>query len=112
MQKGILEADRVLLVCSDTYVTKAEAGTGGVGFERLIVTGEVVQSIDTRKFIPIVRNSSGCVRVPRFLGPRLYIDFSDDQAYEARREELLRELLGAPLLVKPPIGEPILWSAA
>ena len=54
MQKGILEADRVLLVCSSNYVSKAEAGSGGVGFERLIVTAEVVQNIDTKKFIPLV----------------------------------------------------------
>lgn len=104
MQKGILQADRVLLVCSSTYVSKAEAGTGGVGFERLIVTGEVVQNIDTRKFIPLVRGNAAEPRVPRFLGPRLYIDFNDDAAYEAKREELLRELLGAPLAVKPPLG--------
>lgn len=104
MQKGILEADRVLLVCSGAYVSKAEAGTGGVGFERLIVTGEVVQNIDTRKFIPLVRDNPTEPRVPRFLGPRLYIDFTDDAAYEAKRDELLRELLGAPLVVKPPLG--------
>ncbi len=104
MQKGILEADRVLLVCSDAYVKKAEAGTGGVGFERLIVTGEVVQNIDTRKFIPLVRANPDEPRIPRFLGPRLYIDFNDDAAYEAKREELLRELLGTPLAKKPPLG--------
>ena len=104
MQKGILEADRVLLVCSSIYVNKAEVGTGGVGFERLIVTGEVMQNIDTRKFIPIVRNNSGEVRIPRFLGPRLYIDFNEDKAYEVKRDELLRELLGAPLAMKPPLG--------
>lgn len=104
MQKGILEADRVLLVCSGSYVSKAEAGSGGVGFERLIVTAEVVQNIDTKKFIPLLRSNAGEVRVPRFLGPRLYIDFTDDVAYESKREDLLRELLGAPRLVKPPLG--------
>lgn len=104
MQNGIVSADRVLMVCSDTYVSKAEAGVGGVGFERLIVTAEVVQSIDTKKFIPLVRGNSGATKVPRFLGPRLYIDFTDDTAYLAKREELLRELLGAPAAVKPPLG--------
>lgn len=104
MQKGILDADRVILVCSGTYVRKAEAGTGGVGFERLIVTGEVVQNIDTRKFIPLVRMNPAEPRIPRFLGPRLYIDFNDDSAYDAKRDELLRELLGAPANVKPPLG--------
>jgi hypothetical protein len=47
MQKGIAEADRALMICSANYVQKAEAGVGGVGFERLIVTAEVIQSIDT-----------------------------------------------------------------
>ncbi len=104
MQKGILDSDRVILVCSNVYVSKAEAGMGGVGFERLIVTGEVVQNIDTRKFIPLVRANPLEPRIPRFLGPRLYIDFNDESAYEAKREELLRELLGAPANAKPPLG--------
>jgi hypothetical protein len=104
MQRGILDSDRVILVCSSVYVRKAEAGTGGVGFERLIVTGEVVQNIDTRKFIPLVRANSSEPRIPRFLGPRLYIDFNDEAVYEAKREELLRELLGAPATVKPRLG--------
>jgi len=104
MQRGILEADRVLLVCSESYVRKAEAGAGGVGFERLIVTGEVVQNIDTRKFIPLVRDNPGEPRIPRFLGPRLYIDFNVDSAYKTKRDELLRELLGASVVSKPPLG--------
>ena len=67
MQQGIATADRVLLICTDAYVTKAEAGTGGVGYERLIVTAELVQSIDTTKFIPVVRGSVKRKRMPAFL---------------------------------------------
>jgi hypothetical protein len=105
MAKGIRSADRVLLICTGPYVTKAEAGTGGVGYERLIVTAEVVGSIDTIKFIPVVRNNAGARKVPDFLGPRLYIDFSDDGQYKVKLEELLREIHGAPAAVKPPLGE-------
>ena len=36
MVTGISGADRVILVCTEPYVRKAEAGTGGVGYERLI----------------------------------------------------------------------------
>ncbi|MEV8472395.1 toll/interleukin-1 receptor domain-containing protein [Ralstonia sp. UNC404CL21Col] len=104
MQKGILDADRVILVCSRSYVEKAEGGAGGVGFERLIVSGEVVQKIDTKKFVPLVRANPTEPRIPRFLGPRLYIDFNDDATYEAKRDELLRELLGVPANAKPPLG--------
>src|SRR2546425_351709 len=104
MQQGISESDRVVLVCTESYVKKAEAGSGGVGYERLILTAELVQNIDTKKFIPLVRNNSLKGKAPNFLGPRLYIDFSDDAQYAAKLEELLRELLGAPAAVKPPLG--------
>ena len=104
MQQGISESDRVVLVCTESYVKKAEAGSGGVGYERIILTAELVQNIDMKKFIPLVRNNSLKGKVPNFLGPRLYIDFSDDVQYAAKLEELLRELLGAPAAVKPPLG--------
>ena len=104
MQDGIVSADRVLMICSEQYVIKAEAGVGGVGFERLIVTAEVVQSIDTKKFIPLVRGNISNKKIPVFLGPRLYIDFSDDANFTSKMDDLLRELLGAPALTKPPVG--------
>jgi hypothetical protein len=104
MQRGISDSDRVVLVCTESYVKKAEAGSGGVGYERLILTAELVQNIDTKKFIPIARNNGLAGKVPNFLGPRLYIDFSDEAQYTEKLEELLRELLGAPGNVKPPLG--------
>jgi hypothetical protein len=105
MAGGIRTADRVVLVCTGPYVSKAEAGTGGVGYERLIVTAEVVGSIDTIKFIPIVRNNAKERKVPNFLGPRLYIDFSYDAQYPEKLEELLREVHQAPAVVRPPLGD-------
>lgn len=103
MQHGIIDSDRVLLVCSEEYVRKAEGGAGGVGYERLIVTAELVANIDTRKFIPLLRNNPS-ERLPVFLGPRLFIDFSKDDLYTSRLDQVLRELLGAPSSVEPPIG--------
>ncbi len=83
---------------------KAEEGTGGVGYERLIVTAELVDRIDTKKFIPVVRQASQPRRLPKFLGPRLYADFSEDSAYEQKLDELAREIHGIPLRTKPPLG--------
>ena len=104
MHSGITQSRRVILVCTETYVSKAEAGSGGVGYERLIVTAEIVQNIDTKKFIPVMRNNSAANKVPSFLGPRLYIDFSNDGEYRTKLEQLLREIHGAPSAVKPPLG--------
>src|SRR5258706_11463158 len=56
MLQGIAESDRVLMVCTAKYVAKAEKRSGGVGFEGLIITGELGQNIDTRKFVPLLRD--------------------------------------------------------
>lgn len=104
MQRGIIDSSRVLLICSDKYVEKTEKGLGGAGYERLVVTAEVVQNIDTKKFIPVVRNNTSETKVPRFLGPRRYIDFSDDASYSANLETLRRAILGVPALTAPPVG--------
>jgi hypothetical protein len=104
MTDGISRSDRVLLVCTDPYITKAEGGSGGLGYERLVVTAELVQNIDTRKFIPVARNNSTNKRMPMFLGPRLYVDFGSDENYSESLDLLLRELLGTPRSSKPPLG--------
>jgi hypothetical protein len=104
MQRGISEADRVVMVCSSDYVTKSEQGVGGAGYERLIVTAEVVNSIDTIKFIPILRGASSSKKTPSFLGPRIYIDFENDAEYEPKLIELARQIHGTPTISKPPLG--------
>jgi hypothetical protein len=104
MQRGISEADRVIMICSSDYVMKSEQGVGGVGYERLIVTAEVVSSIDTIKFIPVLRGASRSKKTPSFLGPRLYIDFENDSEYESKLIELARQVHGTPTISKPPLG--------
>jgi hypothetical protein len=104
MHDGIAKADRVLLICTEIYVRKAEGGLGGVGYERLIVTAEVVEAIETKKFIPIVRANPSPSKTPKHLGARLYIDFTDDNIYSESLEDLCRELLGLPSSPKPPLG--------
>jgi TIR domain len=105
MTDGISKADRVLLVCTSTYVKKADAGAGGVGYERLIVTGELVQTTDTKKFLPILRANASATKIPKFLGPRLYADFTVDAEYGAKLEQIVREIHGVPSLAKPPLDE-------
>ena len=104
MQRGISEADRVIMICSSAYVAKSEQGVGGAGYERLIVTAEVVNSIDTIKFIPILRGARHSKKTPSFLGPRMYIDFESDSDYELKLIELARQIHGAPAISKPPLG--------
>lgn len=103
MEREVAASDRVLLICTDDYIRKADAGEGGVGYERMIVTAELVKDQGTTKFIPVVRNVSGEAKVPGFLRTRAYIDFSSDDEFESKIAELSGELHG--VAAKPPLGE-------
>jgi hypothetical protein len=103
MEQGLKAADRVVTICSERYVKRANIGQGGVGYEKMIVTAELIENLGTKKFVPIVRNA-GTPPVPTFLGYRLYIDFEDDAKYPTSLETLIRELLDVPDPGKPPVG--------
>jgi hypothetical protein len=103
MEKGITSSNRVLLVCSERYVEKSNSGSGGVGYEKMIVTSEIFCNSESTKFIPVLRQS-GSINLPIFLKSKLYTDFSKDEDFEAAIDDLLREILGTPLFEKPRLG--------
>lgn len=105
MERSVRQADRVLMVCTDAYVKKANDGTGGVGYEAMIVTGELVQDLGKAKFIPIVRQAGSTrPKLPSAVATRLYVDASNDDNFPEILEKILRELHKAPLLPKPTLG--------
>ena len=105
MERGIIDSDRVLVVCTDQYVRKANAVEGGVGYERMIVNAQLIQDLGTDKFIPVIRQTSGQEKTPTFLGTRVYIDFRNDSQFESEFEKLIRELHRVPVVEKPPLGK-------
>lgn len=104
MEQGLSSAESVVVVCSERYVQRANCGQGGVGYEKMIVTAELIENLGTKKFIPIVRNG-GTPAAPIFLGYRLYIDFEEDSKYPSMLEALLREIFDVPDPGKPPLGK-------
>ena len=105
MERGIVDADRVLVICTDKYVSKANAAEGGVGYERMIVNAELIQNLGTDKFIPIIRQASGKEKTPTFLGTRVYADFRNDTQFDVECEKLIRELHEMPIIERPPLGK-------
>ena len=105
MEHGIRDFDRVLVICTDNYVGKANDREGGVGYEVQIVTTELVANLGIDKFIPIIRQASGKKKAPTCLGARVYIDFTDESQFDEKFDELLRELYDVPVVEKPPLGE-------
>lgn len=103
METELSKCDFAVMVCTETYVKKANAGEGGVGYEKMIMTSSLLKKIDSNKVIPIIRQTGNSLR-PTFLNSKLYIDFSSDSEVEYSLDELLRVLLDAPLYEKPEIG--------
>lgn len=105
MEKGLTNSDRVLIICTDNYNKKSNAGMGGVGYEKNILTAELFINQDTAKFIPCIRTVTTPLKAPICLGSRAYIDFSDDANFDSSLKHLLHELFGVPFRPKPSLGK-------
>lgn len=105
MEQGLSRAHRVICVCSDNYVKKANGGLGGSGYEKRIMTAELIKDQNNNLVIPLIRNNSSKKLTPTFLSGQQYINFTDSNLYEKNYEELLRDLLDEPILPIPPIGK-------
>lgn len=103
METHLASAESIIMVCTETYVQKANKGQGGVGYEKMIITSNLLKNIDTNKVIPIIRQI-GTNDIPTFLKTKLYIDFSKNSDYEYNIDELIRTIHQSPLLKKPEIG--------
>lgn len=109
MEQNLARATRVIMICTERYVEKANAGAGGVGYEKMIVTGDLLKQIGSKRVIPIVRQA-GTALLPTFLGTKMYVDLSTEELFESGIDEVLRDLLDAPLFVKPDIGTTLFKS--
>jgi hypothetical protein len=117
MERGVRDADRVLMICTEAYSSKANDGVGGVGYEAMIVTGELVRDLGTAKFIPVVRQKTDKPQVPTSVSTRLYINLSDWPQDQSNMQNLLQELhdirpAKPPLGMYRPVSAPTVQGAA
>ncbi len=99
------EIDKVLLICDKTYAEKANERRGGVGAEIKIATSTLCDPLQTR-FLPIIRETTaeGIPYLPLYCEGMKYINFSQDNQYEEKLNELLREIFDEPYYRKAPLG--------
>jgi hypothetical protein len=91
-------ADRVIIVTSEAYKAKAEGRLGGVGWETMIIQGDIAaQPPDSTKYQVIVRAENLTAGLPQYLRTRYAFHAPPSDPSEKFREELLNELLGLPL---------------
>lgn len=106
MEQAIKENQFVLIVCTPRYKSRSERREGGVGYEGDIITAELLQTRNHRKFIPILRKGDWRDAAPSWLAGKYYIDLHDGPNYEAQYQDLLSTLLGARAVPPPVAGKP------
>jgi len=104
MEHSVSESDRVLCICTNQYNHKADSKSGGVGFESTYIRGELLSTPDSNKMVPVVRNVSHAIKLPKCLLGKTFIDFSNNAEYRQKLDELIRHLYGKKKYVKPALG--------
>ena len=83
METSIRESDFVLLVCTKNFASKANAGQGGVGYEKNIVTGEIYSdSAPDTKFVALIREGVPKGSLPSYLKSKVYLDFRNNDFFD------------------------------
>jgi hypothetical protein len=107
MTNELSMAERVVLVSDEKYAEKADGRVGGVGWETMLVQGDMANlPPDSTKYVVIVRGDNVDAGLPRFLKTKFVIHWPKKTSDERNRQTLLRELYNVvkiPALGKKPV---------
>ena len=91
-------ADKVLVVCNEQYKLKADGRLGGVGWETMIIQGDLAnQPPESTKYQVIVRSEKIEDGLPLYLKTKYAFHAPTNDLSDSIKEELIKELLNLPL---------------
>lgn len=94
MCNELVQADRVILVCDELYRQRADHRLGGVGWETMLIQGDIYsQPFDSVKYQIVVRTEALQDGLPRYLKTRRAFHARPSGDEGAFRSELLDILL-------------------
>ena len=102
-EQAITRAENILLICTPNYILKSNEKTGGVGWEKQIITGALLTSwgLNTNRVIPVVREvKDGTPRVPIYMQGIIYADFCSSMGYQTELNKLINVIQSGPQLPK------------
>jgi hypothetical protein len=104
MEKSIRGVDFVLIICTPKYKQKSDNREGGVGYEGDIITAELFQNQNHRKFIQILRRSEWIESAPSWISAKYYIDLRDSANFDSNYKDLITTILNIRETA-PPLGQ-------
>jgi TIR domain len=111
MEQSVRDSDFVIFVCTPEYKRKSDNCLGGVGYEGHIITSEVYETNNQRKFIPVLRKGDWKETdkgnlddaIPTWAKGKRGVDLRNDPYSEEHYETLLQYLHGITP-GPPPLG--------
>lgn len=95
--------DRVIVVCTENYMNRANQRLGGVGYEHLVTAAQLAGDPLSMRFIPVIKDQRDAGNTPVNLRGRMFVDLSDGPGYNTNFQALVRDLHNAVPPV-PPLG--------
>ena len=74
MESSIRDSDYVIIICTEEYKRKANNREKGVGYESHIISAELYNNHNDRKFIPVIRQGDFNSALLTYLDGKLAID--------------------------------------
>ena len=102
MESSIRDSDYVIIICTEEYKRKANNREKGVGYESHIISAELYNNHNDRKFIPIIRQGDFNTAVPTYLDGKLAIDLRGNPFNETSYKDLIASIF--KFKKKPKVG--------
>jgi hypothetical protein len=93
MTNELTLAERVILVSDERYADKADGRVGGVGWETMVIQGDMAKlPPSSTKYLVIVHSKGIDAGLPQYLKTKFVIHWSESVEDPRNRDLLLREL--------------------
>lgn len=102
MESSIKDSDYVIIICTEEYKRKANNREKGVGYESHIISAELYNNHNDRKFIPIIRQGDFNTALPTYLDGKLAIDLRGNSFNETAYKDLIASIF--KVKKKPKVG--------
>lgn len=103
MTNELIMADKVLLICDKHYAEKADARNGGVGWETMIIQGDMMSHMESGKYICILRERNIDQGLPIYVKSKYSLQWTEPEISGHDLNELLYHLFDCDL--EPAIGD-------
>lgn len=103
MTNELIMADKVLLICDKYYAEKADNRKGGVGWETMVIQGDMLSRQEQNKYIAILKDPNIDQSLPIYVKSRYALNWSAGKITDKDFNKLLLYLFDCDF--EPPIGE-------